>query len=187
MITQMENQDPLSPQDNSQFITQLAQFSSVEGIDNLNTSIASMSSGMKSTLALQASTLVGRTVRVPSNAGNFDGSAPMSGDAVLPGAGTDVRVRVFDSTGAQVQQLELGTNAAGDVPFSWNGTDADGNALPAGRYTFKAEGNFGNGTAAADVELNANVNSVSIGTDGAVTLNVAGVGAVPLASVRQVN
>ena len=187
MITQLENQDPLSPQDNGEFISQLAQFSSVEGLDNLNKSVGGMATAMRSSLALQASTLVGRGVRVPTNASSFDGHAPVTGVAVLPETATNVRVRVQDAQGREVRTLDYGTRAAGDVPISWDGRDNDGVLQQPGRYTVKSEGNFGKGVVAAGVELLANVNSVSIGGDGAVVLNVAGVGAVPMAEVREVH
>lgn len=187
MITQLENQDPLSPQDNGEFISQLAQFSSVEGLDNLNQSVGGMATAMRSSLALQASTLVGRSVRVPTNAASFDGQSPVTGVAVLPETATSVRVRIQDGQGREVRTLDYGTRAAGDVSISWDGRDDAGVLQPPGRYTVKSEGNFGKGTVAAGVELLANVNSVSIGGDGAVVLNVAGVGAVPMANVREVH
>ncbi len=187
MITQLENQDPLSPQDNGEFISQLAQFSSVEGLDNLNKSVGGMATAMRSSLALQASTLVGRSVRVPTNASSFDGQSPVTGVVVLPETATNVRVRIQDAQGREVRTLDYGTRAAGDVPISWDGRDDGGVLQPAGRYTVKSEGNFGKGTVAAGVELLANVNSVSISGDGAVVLNVAGVGAVPMANVREVH
>ena len=86
MITQLQNQDPLSPQQNGEFISQLAQFSSVEGLNNLNASVSGMAASLRSTQALQASTLVGRSVRVPSDTTLFDGAAPLTGAVVLPEA-----------------------------------------------------------------------------------------------------
>jgi flagellar basal-body rod modification protein FlgD len=187
MIAQLEHQDPLSPQENGEFIAQLAQFSQVEGLDNLNTAVGGMNTAMRSTLALQASTLVGRSVRVPTESGVYDGSTPMTGVAVLPSAATNVHVRISDAQGREVRVLDYGTREGGNLPVAWDGRDGDGVQQPAGRYTIKAEGNFGDGNAAASVELLANVNSVSIAADGEVVLNVAGVGAVAMGDVREVH
>ena len=65
LVTQLNNQNPLEPQANGDFIAQLAQFSSVEGIDNLNSSFGDLAASLKSSQALQASSLVGRSVLVP--------------------------------------------------------------------------------------------------------------------------
>ena len=187
MIAQLEHQDPLSPQENGEFISQLAQFSQVEGVDNLNESVGGMATAMRSTLALQASTLVGRSVRVPTDVGAYDGQTPMTGVAVLPSAATNVHVRISDAQGREVRMLDYGTRDGGNLPIAWDGRNGDGQQLPAGRYSVKAEGNFGDGNAAAQVELLANVNSVSIAANGEVVLNVAGVGAVPMGDVREVH
>ena len=84
LVAQMNNQDPLSPQENGEFIAQLAQFSTVEGIDNLNGSMESLLSGYQSSQALQASSMVGRTVIVPTDQAVVDTSAGLEGSRRLP-------------------------------------------------------------------------------------------------------
>lgn len=187
MIAQLEHQDPLSPQENGEFIAQLAQFSQVESLGELQNSVGQMAGAMRSSLALQASTLVGRSVRVPTNTAAFDGENPVLGVAQLPNAGTAVRMRVTDAAGVTVRNVELGTRPGGELALQWDGRDDSGARLPAGRYSVRAEANLGTGAQALQVELNANVNSVSFAADGEIVLNVAGVGPVAMSDVREVH
>ena len=186
MITQLQNQDPLSPQQNGEFISQLAQFSSVEGLNNLNTSVSGMAASLRSTQALQASTLVGRSVRVPTDSAQFDGTTPITGTAVLPEATSELRINITDDAGAAVNSFSLGPRGAGDAPFSWDGTGSDGTVVPVGRYHMIARALIGNTATAVPVETNANVDSVNIGANGEVVLNVAGVGAINMSDVKQI-
>ena len=74
MITQMENQDPLNPQENSEFIAQLAQFSSVEALDSMNNKFDNLTENFVANQALQASSLVGSSVAVPTKIASLDSS-----------------------------------------------------------------------------------------------------------------
>jgi len=99
LVAQLNNQDPLSPQDNGEFIAQLAQFSTVEGVDKLNTSMESMLSGYQSSQALQASSLVGRKVIIPTDKAVVDTSETFKASLVLPATSGNVYVNVDDRAG----------------------------------------------------------------------------------------
>lgn len=192
MMAQLENQDPLSPQDNTEFIAQLAQFSSVEGIQSMNSSVNSLVDSFKSSQALQASALVGRKVQIEGNAAMMAQGEGMSGALTLPEGTRDVQAFITDSTGKVVKEFDLtdyrqadGSYPAGKVPFEWDGLDADGNPLPAGTYSVSANANVnGNSTALAS-DVNVNVDSVTMGTGGQITLNLAGYGSVGLSDVKE--
>ena len=186
MITQLQNQDPLSPQQNGEFISQLAQFSSVEGLNNLNTSVSGMAASLRSTQALQASTLVGRSVRVPSDSTLFDGTTALTGAAVLPEATSDLRISITNDAGAAVTTFDLGAHTAGDVRFKWDGTNSDGAVVAPGRYHLAARGLIGRTAAAVPVELNANVDSVNVTSTGDIVLNVAGIGPIKMGDVKEI-
>ena len=117
LVAQLNNQDPLAPQDNGAFIAQLAQFSQVEGIGKLNTSMDSMVSGYQSSQALQASSLVGRKVIIPTDKAVVDTSETFKASLVLPAASSNVYVNVYDSAGSTVNRVNLGQQAAGNVSF----------------------------------------------------------------------
>ena len=127
LVAQMNNQDPLSPQENGEFIAQLAQFSTVEGIGNLNTSMESLLSGYQSSQALQASSLVGRTVIVPADQAVVDTEAGLEGQLALQKNSTNVFVNIYDDAGSLVKTINLGSQEAGMHDFTWDGTDASGN------------------------------------------------------------
>lgn len=187
MITQMRNQNPLDPQDNSEFVAQLAQFSSVEGLDKLNTTTENMASMFQSSQALQASSMVGREVKVVTETARFDNGHPIQGTIDLPSSSNSVEMNIYNSAGELVGHEFLGAKAAGEIGFVWEGKDSNGDQLPAGNYRFEALASVGNG----DIEqlttaLSANIDSVSVGGNGILTLNVAGVGPVSMSSVREI-
>lgn len=185
LVAQLNNQDPLSPQDNGAFIAQLAQFSQVEGIGKLNTSMDSMVSGYQSSQALQASSLVGRKVIIPTDKAVVDTSETFKASLVLPAASSNVYVNVYDSAGSTVSRVNLGQQAAGNVSFMWDGKDASGNTLPPGTYKFEAQASYGAETKGLYTMLPANVDSVTLGQNGGeLMLNLAGLGSIGLSKVQ---
>lgn len=185
LVAQLNNQNPLEPQENGEFIAQLAQFSQVEGIEKLNSSMGSLLSGYQSSQALQASSLVGRKVIVPTEKAVVDTSETFKGSLVLPVTSSNVYVNVYDSAGKAVSRVNLGQQAAGNVSFMWDGKDSSGNLLPPGTYKFEAQATYADGTKGLYTLLPANVDSVALGQNGGeMKLNLAGIGSVPLSQVQ---
>ena len=188
LITQLKNQNPLNPQDNTEFVAQLAQFSSLEGIQNLNTSLTSLASSLQSSQALQASSLVGRSVEVQTDTTYLDSGGTIIGSIDLPNSSPYLQMSIYDSSGQLVLQKDLGSQEAGSIPFAWDGTASDGSTVPAGTYTFDVEAKdatTGKSTKMTTY-LSGNVNSVTVGTDQSVMLNVNGVGQVALSDVKDI-
>lgn len=183
LVAQLNNQNPLEPQGNGEFIAQLAQFSQVEGIEKLNTSMESLLSGYQSSQALQASSLVGRKVIIPSEKAVVDTSESFKATAVLPVSSSNVYVNVYDNAGSLVSRVNLGEQAAGNVSFIWDGKDSNGNLMPPGTYKFEAQATYGSETKGLYTMLPANVDSVTLG-GGELMLNLAGLGSVPLSQVQ---
>lgn len=185
LVTQMNNQDPLSPQENGEFIAQLAQFSTVEGIETLNTSMESLLTGYQSSQALQASSLVGRTVIVPADQAMVDTEKGIKGQLALPATSDNVYVNVTDAAGSVVTRLNLGSQPSGMHDFVWDGTDSSGNLMPPGRYKFEAQATIGGENKQLATLLPANVDSVSLGNGkgGEMMLNVAGLGSISLSNI----
>lgn len=188
LVTQMQNQNPLDPQDNSEFVAQLAQFSSLETMQNLSTSVDSISTMYQSSQALQASSLVGRSVTVDAGSTYVDTSKAMTGSVVLPSSSSDTTVKIYDSTGTNVvRTIDLGTQKAGTTAFSWDGKDDSGVAVEAGNYSFVANGKLDGKGTQLSTYLPATVNSVTMGTTGSdMTLNLAGGTQVALAKIKQI-
>ncbi len=194
MITQMNNQNPLSPQDNSEFVAQLAQFSSVEGLERLNTSFNSFMSNN----ALQASSLVGRSVTVESDKSTLVNGGIVAGSVDLDFAATDLKINIYDADGVLGQTIPVGKVPAGETVFRWDGQnievngelldwDAGDNAATAGEYRFEITATQNGKSEALNTALSANVNSVTIGENGKLILNLAGIGAVEADQVKQFN
>lgn len=187
LVAQLNNQNPLEPQGNGEFIAQLAQFSQVEGIEKLNTSMGSLLSGYQSSQALQASSLVGHKVIVPTDKAVVDTAETFKGSLVLPVTSSNVYVNIYDSAGASVGRVNLGQQAAGSVSFMWDGKDASGKVLPPGTYKFEAQASYADGTKGLYTLLPANVDSVTLGQGGGeMLLNLAGLGSVPLSQVQMI-
>ena len=100
LVAQLNNQNPLEPQSNGDFIAQLAQFSTVEGVEKLNGSMQTIMSGYQSSQALQASSLVGRKVIVPIDKAVVDTSETFKASLVLPQSSSNVYVNVYNADGS---------------------------------------------------------------------------------------
>lgn len=193
MMAQLKNQDPISPQGNTEFIAQMAQFSMVEGIQNLNQSTDSLVNSFKSSQALQASALVGRKVQVEGNSAMMKREGEgMSGSLALPEGSQNLRAHILDSMGQLVKTLDLSGNAtaagyypSGDLSFEWDGLTAQGEPAPAGTYFISATAAINGTPTSVTSNVNVNVDSVTMGTGGQITLNLAGHGSIGLSDVKE--
>ena len=188
LVTQLKNQNPLDPQDNSAFVAQLAQFSSLEGITTLNSTVSSLAGNYNSSQALQASSLVGRNVIVQTNSVQMDDpSKGMTGSATVPSSIAGGTVSITDSSGTVVRTIDLGSRAAGSASFTWDGKDKDGNLVKTGTYTVKANASINGTSTDMATYLPATVNSVTISqTGGELMLNLSGKGTVALSKVQTI-
>ncbi|MBE1159545.1 flagellar hook assembly protein FlgD [Dyella acidiphila] len=188
LSTQLQNQDPTQPMDNSQMAAELAQFATLSTTQDIDTNIQSLSSnlssGMQTSQVLSASNLVGKQVLVPSSTLAYSGSAV--GGAVNVSTAGDVVVTIKDSNGNTVNTIDLGNQQAGLAQFSWNGTDSSGNTVANGTYSISA--NNGGTSTALDTYASGAVTGVGYGGSSTGTyVQVAGIGGVPLAQVAQIN
>ena len=186
LITQLENQNPLSPQDNTAFVAQLAQFSTLQGIEDLNSNFVSMNGSLKSSQAIQASALVGHTVLVDASSARLSTGGQIMDNVNVDKPVEDTLLNIYNQAGVLVRQELIGAREAGDIRFAWDGRGADGASLPAGIYRFEALGLRDGETVALPTTLSANVNSVTIGAGGEMTLNVDGIGPMKIAAVKEI-
>ncbi len=184
MIAQFNNQDPLKPADNQDFIAQLAQFSSLEGIENLNTSVESMAAAMRSGLTLEAASLVGRSVLVPTDQALMTENG-IAGNIRNTQASSDLTVDISTLGGALIRRIPLGAQDAGDVRFLWDGTNDAGDLQPVGAYRIRAFSTVAGEQREVTVELPDLVVSVSLDERG-VTVNLAAGTSVPVTEIREI-
>lgn len=186
LTTQLRNQDPLKPLDSTQFVTQLAQFSQVSGVQEMNASLASLTAGMKSSAVLDGTSLVGHYVLLEGDSALLAEDGQVAGGVATPEGATSITVNLRNESGELVRSMQLAPTA-GTTLFSWDGIASDGTAAPAGRYRVDATATVAGTSRAADTLVADLVTSVSIdaGTYG-LTLNTPGAGPRTLADVRQV-
>jgi flagellar basal-body rod modification protein FlgD len=184
MLTQLKNQDPFKPMESGEFLGQLAQFGTVQGLAGLQTSFDSLASSLVSNQALQAASLVGRSALAATDTVGIVAGQTVSGAIDLPTATASVTLVISDSTGQPVRTMQLGAQPEGLVPFSWNGLDEDGEAVPPGRYTFGAAYFSGTDAVVADTLLRAPIDSVLLGKDG-FNVELRGIGELPFSAVRE--
>jgi len=186
LVAQLNNQDPTKPMDNFEFLSQIAQFSTVSGIQDMQTSLSGLGESMVSTRAIQASSLVGREVISASNQALYVPGDEISGVVAMPVAASAVQIQVSDSAGQLVKVLDIGNVGAGIHKFSWDGLLADGETIPQGSYQVTASGMIDGAVEALPAFAAAQVASVSIGAGGSeISLNLDGGESVSYADVLQ--
>jgi flagellar basal-body rod modification protein FlgD len=195
LVTQLKNQDPLNPLDNAQVTSQLAQLSTVTGVNKLNTTLESLKASYQSSEALQAANMIGHGVLVEGDHVNLVGGKAVLG-VDLATAADNVQVVITDPrTGKDVQTIDLGANAAGTLPLAWDGVPdatnlgSDGKplVLADGNYTFRVVATRGGETLADAKGLSFDsVASVTTSATEGVKLNLPVKGVVTMADIRQI-
>ena len=132
MTTQLQAQDPFNPMDNTQMAAQLAQFSSVAGISEMNTSLQSLTSELSGSRIGDAASWIGKQALVSGSTATPLSDGSYGGTITLPSAAASVSYSLVDASGAVVHTESMGAQGAGDVSFDWNGKDANGNAVSRG-------------------------------------------------------
>jgi flagellar basal-body rod modification protein FlgD len=187
MTAQLQNQDPFQPQSNDQMIAQMAQFSTVTGIQQLNTTMSGVATEISQNRIATAATFVGRTVLVPGNTALSDADGAISGAIDLERSASALTVNIATEEGQLVKSLELGPNAAGLVGFSWDGKDARGNTVGKDRYVITATMKSGNTVSAANVDVYGPITEAKLGSGlDDTTFKVGGAGLVKLSDIKSI-
>jgi len=187
MTEQLKHQDPLKPMENSEFLGQMAQFSTVQGINGMQESMKALSESMMGDQVLRGAALVGHEVLVPSEKIVLDGEHRQVNGVVAAPAPGIVNFEIKDSSGNRVKTISVNAEKAGEVEFAWDGLDDKGNHLPAGAYSVTAtQANASGKPSGLSTYINAAVESVSIGSDG-LYLNLKGLGTTPIGYVLRIS
>lgn len=186
MLAQLKNQDPLKPLEPSEFLGQLAQFSTVTGVQGMSASVAELVGSMRSSQALSGANLVGREVFAPGSIAAFDGATPVRGAVEAPTGSNGIDFVVRDAAGAVVRRIQTAPVAGGLTEFAWDGRADSGAALPPGPYRVEALARFGNRAESTQLLLRSRVDSVTLDAAGSgLVLNTPN-GSLPLGAVRRV-
>lgn len=189
LVAQLNNQDPLNPMQNAELTSQLAQMSTVSGIEKLNSTLSGLVSQTGSNQVLQAASLIGSHVLSPGN--TLTTTTPASGadptpqafGVELPGSAADVQIKIVDASGKTVRTIDAGSMNSGVNAVTWDGKDDQGNAVPAGSYTFTVAAANGSTAVSSTALTFAQVAAVKQGTSG-VMLELASGQSIGLSDVR---
>ncbi|MDP9902275.1 flagellar hook assembly protein FlgD [Variovorax ginsengisoli] len=184
LVTQLNNQDPLNPMQNAELTSQLAQMSTVSGIEKMNTTLSGLMSQGSASQVLQAASLIGTNVLAPGNtltAGS--GTAPFAVD--LAAAAAQVKVTITDAAGTAVRTYDAGAMAQGVHGLTWDGKDDSGAAVAAGNYQVQVTAANGSAGVASTALTVGQVNSVKQGATG-VSLDLGGGRTASLSDVRNI-
>lgn len=180
LVAQLKNQDPMSPMDNAQMTSQMAQINTVTGIQQVNDTLKSMATQFTSLQVLQGSSMVGRDVMVASN--TLTRSAGVASGAVdLAGKADAVKVEILSPGGQVLETFDLGALDAGRHSFDWDSSTYQGTGEPSFRVTATLAGQAVTSTSLARDTV------VSVGSEnGAMTVQLQGRTAVPYDSIKAI-
>lgn len=187
MTAQLRNQDPFKPVENEAMVAQMAQFSSVAGIAEMNQTLKAMAAQLNGSRNAEALGYVGKTVLVEGDVAFPNTAGGLESVVALADAADDVEVAIADMNGNVLRTLQLGPQGAGEIEIAWDGKTQAGESAGSGPFRIAATAIRDGKGAAAPVLVWAPVTSVTMPSDGsAPTLNLAGLGAKPITAVRQV-
>lgn len=186
MTEQLSQQDPFEPQDNGEMIAQMAQFSSLEGIQTLTESFAVLARSLSQGQSLQAASLVGRDVLVPAEFSTLEEGGSIAGAVDLEKSAQFVNIDVVDASGATINQIAISGAPAGLNDFQWDGLRADGTPAPAGVYEFRATATGSGATEGVEVYLDAEVDSVAVNEEGRLMIDVIGLDTMEFEDIRRI-
>ncbi|SFB22210.1 flagellar basal-body rod modification protein FlgD [Collimonas sp. OK607] len=184
LVTQLNNQDPLNPLSNSELTSQLAQMSTVSGIENLNSTLSSLVAQTGASQTLQAASLIGHTVLTPGSEVALKDSAATSFGIDMQGGADAVKVTITDAAGNTVRTIDVGALPQGTKTLSWDGKNDTGTAMGDGAYKISVAASVGGSAVAANTLTYSQVASVAQTASG-VTLNLGAAGTVALSDVKQ--
>ena len=145
LVTQLQNQDPLNPTDSTEFTAQLAQFSSLEQLGNVNDNLLLLQNFQASINNSQAVSLIGKEITANGNLINFADGQPTECNFKLDGDASVVVVSIYDHTGEFVKSFESQNLAAGQHTLNWDGTEQNSNPAAPGNYTFEVQADDADG------------------------------------------
>jgi len=146
LTTQLQHQDPLSPMDSNAFVAQLAQFSQVEGLDNIGKKLDSMVMAQANANQMNVSTLVGKQVSFRADHLALTKGGTSTFDISLDGSADTTSVNILDGFGRVVRTLQLGARPQGSSEVKWDGLDEKGNRCDTGDYYLTVAGTRVDGT-----------------------------------------
>ena len=184
---QLQNQNPLEPVKNEAFVAQLAQFSQLEALTNMQGSLDKFVTSMSGERMLNSASLIGKKVSVADTPTQLNSAGSITGNIDLPTGASGVQVSVFDAQGRLVQELIAGPQMPGSMPIVWDGKDAANTPAPPGLYRLSATAVVNGQTSNVPVNTFSTVRAIATNpANGSVSVEVDGGKTVLLSDVKRV-
>lgn len=177
MTTQLTTQDPFNPVDNTQMVAQMAQFSQVAGIAEINQSLKTLVAGMGPGRLADAS-WIGRSVLAETDTATPLKDGSYGGELILPEAVDKLTVAYVDAGGVVVREESFGARGAGAVPFAWNGKNAAGETVASGPLKIVVTATRGSDKVEPPVATWTTVTGIQSPANGSSTKLLTGLGAL---------
>lgn len=184
LLKQLSHQDPLNPMDSTEFTAQLSQFSSLEQLTNINTTLGDVLAYQQSMQNASVASLIGKKVTVEGDSFRLTDEADLR--YALLGDAAAVEITVYDSAGRMVWSKDLGPQGAGQQQYSWSGNDLLGNELPPGVYTYEIQAYDGSGNAVASATTGSGVVTEVVFEGGVTYLVLDGTTRVNLSEIKSI-
>lgn len=176
ITAQLQDQNPLSPADPTQFVSQLEGMSEVSSMQGMQNSLAASQ-------IMNGTTLLGHSVLAPGATATLADGGAIAGAVTAPQGASQLTVSITDSSGNPVTSFKVTPNDSGLTPFSWNGTTSTGAAAPAGQYTISVSASVNGSSQQVDPMVISKVSTVTIDPSSqSVDVNTDS-GSVPLSSI----
>lgn len=184
---QLQNQNPLEPVKNEAFVAQLAQFSQLEALTNMQSSLDTFVTAMSGERMLNSASLIGKKVAISDSLTQLTQGGTIDASIDLPEGAAGIQINVHDARGNLVQELIAGPQMPGTTPVQWDGKDAMGNPAPAGLYRLTAQAVINGNTSKVAVNALSTVKSIVTNpSDGSVSVEVDGGKIILLTDVKRV-
>ncbi len=189
IVAQIQNQDPFEPVENGEFIGQLAQFGTVDGVNNLNEAFAEFSQSLLGNQTLNAAGLIGKSVLVDGNQISVTSDQPIEAFVDANGQSGTASVQISNAAGELVQTKQVSLTNAGLNSFTWDGLDVNGDVVPEGAYFLSATILSGDSEFALSTTVKNKIQSVNINSSGSneIELGLASGGTILFNEIKQIS
>ncbi len=187
MVKELQNQNPLEPMSNTNFISELAQFSSMNQLKSMNSTLKSLVSSQNQVALGSTVNLIGKTVQAKGDSFGFTSGTGMPLKYSLPRNANSVSLDIYNGSGNLVYNTKLGPQNLGPQSFNWNGLENSGSSAPSGNYSFSVNAtNAAGNPLTATAYSKSTVTGLTTSSSGAVELKLSNGSIVPLSSVTSV-
>ncbi len=136
LVTQLQYQDPLDPMDNTEFVTQLAQFSALESMKAIESAVEENSLLLQSVNNAYSTSMIGKEVQASGSSIYLDGTNGVDIEYDIGSDASEVKITIYDENGTDVKSITQGSQSSGTQTYAWDGKDNNGNTISAGAYTY---------------------------------------------------